>query len=86
MNLTKLEQDKIKIFIKDEVLYNAVKKTLLSTIGSEFNFNTNLSDEVIGQKTRARKEAVGLLKSGFKALEQCRGVEQEPKENINQAR
>ena len=84
--MNKLEKDKLRIFVQDTVLYNTVKRTLLSSIGEEFNFNDNLADEVIGQKTRARKEALKLLTRGFRELERYRQVETNNNQKINEAR
>ena len=84
--MNKLENDKLKIFMQDEVLYNAVKKVFLYEIGSDLDFNPDSSDAVIGQQTRARNEATKLLDKGFKRLERFKKVEHNEKENINIAR
>ena len=67
--MNKLDQDKITHFLQDQAMYNAVRNALQQSLGNPLIFNDDLSNETIGQITRARKEAQKLLDKGFRELE-----------------
>lgn len=86
MELTQTEKDKITGFVEDEVLLNAIKKVFLQEVQAILpKASPEVSDEILGQNTRASLKAIELLEKGFHTLNTLKKVVSK-KDNFNQAR
>lgn len=85
MNLSELEKDKIRGFLADDVMREAVKKVLLSITELDYKDQADrLSDLELGQVVRGSVQGKVFVEQGFEKLLDYQKAET-PSKKVNKA-
>ena len=77
------EREKVELKKMNEILEGALRKMFLKGIGSDYP--TGESNELLGQRLRARLEAQEMIEEGFKEIERLNKKDEPQKIKENEA-